>query len=183
MTACADIKALAAWGQSTGSHPSAEVTTFSHHAFAHLHNLNIIDAEHMNRRPADGGTSEKPATSPLEVISLLVASWMIQGGDFASHWIDSGDIRPFPSVAAETCEGQIRFVGWAVVLLCNNVIRLKRQNGPLSAQVAVFTAPVSAEPDTGCDGWGHTAHAALWMSRRNSRAFDCIRSTRVPTRR
>lgn len=101
---------------------SAEVPAFGHEAFAHLHDVGVIDAEHMNCRSSFDGSTKKPSSLPLEVIRPRVSPGMKEGCDFTGHGIDSGHIRPLPSIAAQTGQSQIRLVGGAVVLLCDDVV-------------------------------------------------------------
>ena len=74
------------------------------------------------------------------MLAPVVLPRMKQRHDFSTDWVDAGEIRAFARIAAQTGEGEIGFLLGPLMLLGDDVIRLKRQDRPLGPQMAVFTA-------------------------------------------
>jgi len=70
---------------------------------------------------------------------------MEQRSDLLAAWVDATEIRPFVSVAAVTCPGEIAELGLSTMLTSDDVFEMKGLKGREPVwEVAVFAAPTSA---------------------------------------
>jgi hypothetical protein len=66
---------------------------------SHLQEVWLVHSKHSNRDPANSGLSDEFRAVPLEVFSPLIVSGMVEADDIPRSRVDSGDVRPFTSVA------------------------------------------------------------------------------------
>ena len=160
-----------------------EVPPFSHHAGSGQHCIGVIDAKDINGGKSASGAAKQRSTMPFKMFLPDIMTRMKQRRNLPFNRINTRHVRPLSGIAAQAGKREILHLGIAPMLLGDNVVHLKRQDGPFRAQMAVLAALLCAGTHSRGDGWRHPAHAAGLSSRRYRRAFDCIKSTRVPRRR
>jgi len=80
---------------------------FSNQCFPHGQKIRIIDRKNMNRCAANGRSTGKCGSCPLEMYIPVVRAWMEESRKFACVWICSGYVRTFVPVAVQAGEGEV----------------------------------------------------------------------------
>ena len=88
-----------------------------------------------------------------------VGSRVEQPDDLASLGIQTGQVRPFVFVAAQTRPGEIVGHRRAAVLFGDDVVQLKPQFGPPLGKLAILAAESGPSPDVFPEPGSHVRHS------------------------
>ena len=104
-----------------------------------------VHAQRSDRRATDGGAPNQRWAVPTEVPRPFVPSRIEQLDELLRDRIDAGEVRAFAQVVLVTGEGQVAHCVHASVLLGNDVLDVKREEGiVVFVKTAVLTAAPSA---------------------------------------
>jgi len=103
-----------------------ECLLFDQH-LPHCKEIRVIDGEHVNCDPADGGSSDEFCTCPHEMVAPSVLPWVEKPDEVSSCRIMPGDVRTLVPVAVQASQGKIIDCSGTSMLARDDVIDVKRQ--------------------------------------------------------
>ena len=93
----------------------------------------IIDSQDGNGRTADWRATNEHRLLPLEMFSPHISPWMEQPNDLTNYRVNAGQVCALVAVAVDAAQRKVLALGWAAVLLSDDVVDLKvedRRNAP-----------------------------------------------------
>jgi len=108
-----------------------------------------VDSKHVDGHPTGRRFPSEFRSSPLEVFVPRILAGMKQPHDVVGRafGVDASDVRLFMIVAPVATPSQILKDGPSTMLLCDDVIPVKREGVEFLAQLAVFAASLGSLPD------------------------------------
>ena len=103
-----------------------ECLLFDEH-LPHCKEIRIVDREHVNCDPADGGSSDEFCSRPCEMVAPSVLAWVEKPDEFAGDCKVSGDVRTLMPVTVQASQGKIVAGSGTSMLARDDVIDVKRQ--------------------------------------------------------
>ena len=91
-----------------------------------------------------GGAAKQPGAMPFKMFLPDIMTWMKQRRDLPFDRINPRHVRPLAGIAAQASKREILHLGIAPMLLGDDVVHLKWQDGPFWAQMAVLAALLCA---------------------------------------
>jgi len=117
--------------------------------------VGIVHCEDLDRRSSHRGFADEHRSFPPEVLRPAMPSWVEQSSELFRPWIDSSEVRPLVEVASQAGEGEVAEGCSTSVLLCNNVLDLKRREVMGFREAAVFAATSGPPPNMLLYGFRH----------------------------
>jgi len=104
----------------------------------------IIDSQDGNGRTADWRATEEHRILPLEMFSSHISPWMEQPDDLTNYRVNAGQVCALVAVAVDAAQRKVLALGWAAVLLSDDVVDLKIEAGETLREMAVLTSKPSS---------------------------------------
>lgn len=124
-----------------GSRQSVQwINAFTPQQFPHGDGISPVEAQCLNRRPPGRGASNQHRAVPVEMICPPLPARVEQQFDSLGLRVNARQVWPFEAITERTGQREIFQLGWAAVLLGDDMIQMKRDFREQLWEVAILAA-------------------------------------------